>query len=346
MNPDSLTPEDELYFPPTNGSEWESIDLNSLDWKESELENLYNHLSTNNTRAFIVLKNGKIAIEKYWGNNILNTSAFNESSQWYWASAGKTLTATLVGIAQQEGFLNVNDKSSDYLGNGWTALTLEKENLITVKNQLSMTTGLDYEVPNLDCTNPSCLEYKSDAGTQWYYQNAPYTLLEEVVSSATGIDYNTYTDQKIESIIGMNGQWRPLGFNNVYWSSPRDMARFGLLILNKGNWNSTQVLSDENYFTQMINSSQELNPSYGYLWWLNGQSSTQFPGIPFTLPIELSSNAPNDLFAGMGKNGQFLDIVPSQNLVVIRMGESPDNSLVPIEFHNEMWEKLNSVLNN
>ena len=346
MNPDSLVPEDELYFPPNNGNEWESIDFNSLNWDENDLENLYNHLRTNNTRAFIVLKNGKIVIEKYWGNNILNTAPFNASSQWYWASAGKALTATLVGVAQQEGYLDINDKTSDYLGNAWTNLAAEKENLITIKNQLSMTTGLDYKVSDLDCTNPSCLEYKNDAGTQWYYHNAPYTLLEEVVSSATGIDYNIYTNQKLGAIIGMNGQWRPLGFNNVFWSTPRDMARFGLLILNKGSWEGIKVLSDENYYNQMINSSQEINPSYGYLWWLNGKSKTQLPGLSFTLPFELSSNAPEDLFAGMGKNGQFVDIVPSQNLVVIRMGESPDATLVPIEFHNEMWEKLNSVLNN
>ena len=55
--------------------------------------------------------------------------------------------------------------------------------------------------------------------------------------------------------------------------------------------------------------------------------------------------AMKDLFAGMGKNGQFLDIIPSKNLVVVRMGEAPDGSLVPITFHNEMWEKINLVIN-
>jgi hypothetical protein len=59
----------------------------------------------------------------------------------------------------------------------------------------------------------------------------------------------------------------------------------------------------------------------------------------------MSENAPNDLFAGMGKNGQFVEVIPSMNLVVIRMGEAPDGSLVPITFHNEMWEKINLVMN-
>lgn len=68
-------------------------------------------------------------------------------------------------------------------------------------------------------------------------------------------------------------------------------------------------------------------------------------GLSTSFNTKLSSNTPNDLIAAMGKNGQFIDIVPSQNLVVIRMGEAPNGTLVPIEFNDEMWKKLNSVLN-
>ncbi|MBT3174233.1 MAG: serine hydrolase [Lentimicrobiaceae bacterium] len=341
----SVNPNSKLYFPLNDGSEWETIDFLSLDWNDNALPNLYDHLETNGTRAFIVLKSGKIVLEKYWGNNILNNSNFDINSMWYWASAGKTLTAALVGIAQQDGYLNINDKTSDYLGKGWTSMSTEKEDLITIKNQLTMTSGLNYNIPDLVCTEPLCLEYKSDAGTQWFYHNAPYTLLEEVVSNSTGINYNLYTDQKIESIIGMDGYWITSGFNNVYWSSARDMARFGLLILNKGNWNGIKILHDENYYNQMVNSSQDLNPSYGYLWWLNGKSSIIFPVLSASFDISLSANAPSDLIVAMGKNGQFVDISPSQSLVVIRMGEAPNENALPIEFHDEMWEKLNLVRN-
>ncbi|RZS93957.1 serine hydrolase domain-containing protein [Aquimarina brevivitae] len=337
-------PQEEMYFPSTANDNWDTVDIASLNWNEEELTGLFMHLETNNTRAFIVLKNGRIAIEKYWGNNIVNTAAFTRDSQWYWASAGKSLTATLVGIAQQEGLLAIGDKTSDYLGADWTSLSLAKENLITIKDQLQMTTGLDYEISDLDCTVPNCLTYRQDAGTQWYYHNAPYTLLEQVVSNAAGTDYNNYTDQKIESPIGMNGQWILSGYNNVYWSTARDMARFGLLIENEGNWDGIEVLNDQNYYTQMVSSSQELNPAYGYLWWLNGKNSIIFPSLPNSFPIPLTENAPDDLFAALGKNGQIIDIVPSQNLVVIRMGEAPDGSLVPIQFHDEMWQNLNRVI--
>lgn len=332
--------EAELYFPPIQGSEWETTPSEELGWNETQFNELFTFLEENNTRAFIILKNGKIVIEKYWGNTITGTSTFNTSSQWYWASAGKSLTATLVGIAQQEGLLDINDKTSDYLGEGWSSMPLEKENLITIRNQLSMTTGLDYEVSDIDCTEPSCLLYKNDAGSQWYYHNAPYTLLEQVIENASGISYNTYTNQKLESTIGMKGQWISQGYNNVYWSSPRDMARFGLLILNKGKWKNNILLSDENYYNQMLNSSQDLNPSYGFLWWLNGKASIIIPGLPLSLNFKLANQAPDDLVAAMGKNGQILDIVPSQNLVVVRMGDAPDSSLISLEFHNQMWARL------
>ena len=124
------------------------------------------------------------------------------------------------------------------------------------------------------------------------------------------------------------------------------MARFGLLILNRGIWDETPILADENYYNDMVNSSQDLNPSYGYLWWLNGKDSVIFPGIDIPFNISLSDNAPIDLVAGMGKNGQFVELIPEENIVVIRMGEAPNEALVPIEFHNEMWARISEIIEN
>ena len=338
------TQETSDYFPPLNSDTWESTTPSELGWNTSKLNDLFSYLESNNTRAFIILKDGKIVIEEYFGNNILGTVPFNRNTKWYWASASKTLTSTLVGIAQQEGYLNIENPTSDYLGSGWTSLTSEKEQLIKVKNQLTMTTGLEYNVSDLDCTLPACLTYKTDAGQQWFYHNAPYTLLEKVVKNSTGTDYYEYSNEKVESVIGMNGQWILHGYNNVYWSTARDMARFGLLIKNKGKWDNSVVLSDTIYYNEMVNSSQNLNPSYGYLWWLNGKSSIIIPGLSNSFNVSLSEHAPIDLFAGMGKNGQFVEVIPSKNLVVVRMGEAPGGSLVPITFHNEMWEKINLVI--
>lgn len=332
----------ELYFPsPTT---WETTGSNELEWNQEALEELLTFLDENNSRAFIILKDGKIVMEEYWGLNALETGPFNASSAWYWASAGKTLTALLAGIAQQEGDLDLNLPTINYLGTGWTSMDPSLEANITVWNQLTMTTGLDYNVTDLDCTDPECLTYNAPPGEEWYYHNAPYTLLEQVISQATETDYNTYTDEKVESITGMNGVWLPSGFNNVYWSTPRDAARFGLLLLNEGIWEDVPVLNESDFFNSIVNSSQKLNPSYGYLTWLNGKSSFISPGLPLSINSSISPNAPAGLYAALGRNGQFIDVVPSKNLVVVRMGDNPENTLIPITFHDSMWEKLMAVI--
>ena len=334
---------EEKYFPPINTTDWATISPEELNWNETKLQELYSYLEDNGTRAFMIIKDGKIASEKYWGKNIDNTVDFDQATNWYWASAAKTLTASLVGIAQEQGHLDINNKTSDYLGTGWTSMPVEKENLITIKNQLCMTTGLDYSVAELDCTDIECLEYGFDAGEQWYYHNAPYTLLDQVMMNATSENYNDYTSKNLTSKIGMSGLWIKLGYLNLFWSTARDAARFGLLMLNEGQWDNQKIISDGSYFKNMINSSQEINPSYGYLWWLNGKSEIIFPGVASSINTSLAPNAPADMYCALGKNGQFIDIVPSMNLVVIRMGTAPDGSLVPIVFHDEMWKKLMEV---
>ena len=348
---DDETPEDNppvetpMYFPEISGIQWDTISPATAGWNEDLLPEFYDFMEFNDSRALIVLINGKIVVEKYWGTNVLNTGPFTESTMWYWASAGKTLTSLLTGIAQAEGMLDINDRTAQYLGSGWTFAPQDKEDLILIRHQLTMTTGLDFTNGNLDCTDPECLEYKSDAGTEWFYYNAPYTLLEEVVSAATQMEYNDFTDQMVEAKTGMSGSWLPLGENNVYWSTARDAARFGLLLLNEGIWDSDAVLDDPDYFHSMTNTSQQLNESYGYLTWLNGKESIVLPSFPFVLNQPLSVNAPADMYAGMGKNGQFINVIPSKNMVVIRMGQVPADDAVPLVFHDEMWEKLNQIIN-
>lgn len=266
------TPEPAIYFPPVSGTTWETTSPGTLGWTDPQLNDLYSYLQLKNTKAFIILKNGKIVVEKYFGT-------FTADSNWYWASAGKTMTGMLVGIAQQEGILNINHKTSQYLGNGWTSLPAAKEDLISIRHQLTMTTGLDDNVPESDCTLPACLAYKADAGTRWAYHNAPYTLLDKVVESASGNTYNGYFQEKIRNKLGMNGLWVRNGYNNVYYSTARSMARFGLLMLNKGKWDQTAIISDSAYFYAQVNSSQNLNPSYGYLTWLNGKTSHMLPTL-------------------------------------------------------------------
>lgn len=323
-----------LYFPPIGNNQWDTISPNTLGWCQDNIDSLYQFLDVNNTKAFILLKDGKIVLENYFGG-------FAQNDPWYWASAGKTVTSFMTGIAQQEGFLDITDTTSSYLGTGWTACPSSKEEKITIRNQLTMTSGLDDGVPDPYCTLDTCLVYLADAGTRWAYHNGPYTLLDQVISSATGISLNSYTNQKLLTQTGMSGAFLPNGYNNVFYSNARSMARFGLLILNRGNWNGNTIMSDTNYFNQMVNTSQSLNPSYGYLWWLNGKSGYMVPGVQFLFNGYFNIDAPPDMFAALGSNGQMINVIPSQNMVWIRMGNAPTSVQVPYLLNNEIWEKIN-----
>ncbi len=324
------------YFPPTVGSTWETTDPADLGWCESRIDSLYDFLEQENSKAFILLKDGRIVLEQYFNGHSAN-------ALWYWASAGKTLTAFMVGIAQQEGHLSIEDATSDHLGEGWTSCTAEQEAAITVRHQLTMTTGLDDGAGPLDCTQPGCLQYLAEPGTRWSYHNAPYTLLDQVIESATGTTLNQYTTQKVKTPTGMTGTFQYVDNNNVFFSNARSMARFGLLVHNGGNWNGNAIMTDIDYFTDMVNTSQSINQSYGYLWWLNGKPSFMVPGLQLQFPGSLMQHAPDDCLMALGKNGQFVNVSASENMVWIRMGDAPGNDLVPFLLNDAIWERVNDL---
>lgn len=327
-----------LYYPPISNAEtWETIDPSSLGWCQTSIDNLYTFLEQENTKGFIVLKDGKIVLERYFGT-------FTNQSLWYWASAGKTITAFLVGKAQEENFLSINETTSTYLGQGWTSCTPTQENNIKIRNQLTMTTGLNDGVIDSDCTLNTCLEYLANVGSRWAYHNAPYTLLESVLQNATGQPINTYTQLKLKNPTGMTGSWATVDYNNVYFSNVRSMARYGLLIEGNGAWNGNQLINST-YFNEMVNTSQTLNKSYGYLWWLNGKQNFMVPTSQIVFPGSYAPDAPADMFAGLGKNSQIMSIAPSRGLVIIRMGDVPNSpdSGVPFLFCNQIWQKINNL---
>lgn len=340
-DPESESPMEtgEIYFPETGTSTWETISFDELGWNSQAETALYQLLDEKNTKAFIILKDGKIAIEKYFGS-------FTTDSIWYWASAGKTLTSFTIGIAQEQGLLNLNEPSSKYLGEGWTSMTAEEEGKITIRNQLTMTSGLRNNLLIFSCTDSDCLKYQAEPGTRWSYHNGPYTLLQDVIANAADTPFTSYFNAQLRDKIGMDGIWIPNGDNNTFYSTARGMARFGLLNLNNGIWNDDTILGDAAYLTQMKTKSQDLNESYGYLWWLNGQDSYMGTATQEVFSGELLPNAPADTYAGLGKNDQKLYVVPSKGLVIVRLGEDAgENQLGPSSFDNQLWEQISALIN-
>ncbi|HLP20127.1 MAG TPA: T9SS type A sorting domain-containing protein, partial [Chitinophagales bacterium] len=261
----------------------------------------------------------------------------------YWASAGKSLTAALVGVAAQENLLSLEDSASRYLGSGWSSAPANKESLVKIKHLLSMTSGFRDDPPapcDAEDTAATCLQYIADAGTYWTYQTGAYKKLHKIMSIASNSNYNVFTNNRIGTHIGMSGLW----VNGVFYSVPRGMSRFGLMILNKGTWANDTILKDPAYYNAMVNTSQNLNEAYGYLWWLNGKSSVMAPGLQTVFQRELFANAPDDMFMALGKNDQKIYVVPSRNMVVVRVGDAAYTSQAAFsDFDNELWGLLDSM---
>lgn len=336
----SASAQQDYYYPPNVGDSWETLPPDSLGWCQDSIESLYNFLDAKNSKSFIVLKGGKIVLEKYF-------DSFTQDSFWYYASAGKSVMALLVGMAQEEGLLDIQMPTSTYLGQGWTAASPVKEDLITVWHQLSMTTGLDDgiaptpQIPSpLDCLDDSCLQYLADPATRWAYHNAPYRLVQDVLEHASNLTKNQYTNRRLLLPTGMKGLW----VNYVFYGKARDMARFGHLVLSHGVWNGDTLLGDTAYLNAMSTPSQAINESYGLLWWLNGKASHMLPRLQLQFGGSIIPHAPTDMFAALGKNDQKIYVIPSQDMVVIRQGNSAGNvALAGSSFDNALWKKINEL---
>lgn len=325
-----------LYFPPNSSTQWDTMSSTEAGFNASKLQALKDYLAITNTKSFMIVKNGKIVVEEYYNSH-------TSSSTWQWNSAGKTLVATITGIAQQDGFLNINNKVSDYLGNGWTSENLLKENLIKIKHLLTMTSGLNDANQLVIKSN---LTYLADAGTRWSYHNV-FQKLIDVVASATSQNFENYFNNKLRDKIGMDGFWNFGTIFKIYHSNTRSMARFGLLTLNKGKWNNEQIIN-ENFLLESTTPSQSINPSYGYFWWLNGKSSYMLPNAQTVYNSTLVPNAPIDMIAAMGAEDQRLYIIPSKNIVVVRMADAsdPSNPTFALSgFDNTFWSKLSAFIN-
>lgn len=325
-----------MYFPSETGAGWETTSISELGWNQGAVQPLRDFLIAKNSKAFMILVNGRIVMEEYFDGH-------SASSSWEWNSAGKTLVGTTTGIAQQDLFLNISNSASSYLGAGWTNMSSEKENLITVKHLLTMTSGIDDTKQLIVKQN---LTYIADAGTRWAYGNV-FQMLINVVSAAGNRDFETYFNERLKDRIGMDGYWNFGPVFTIYHSTARSMARFGLLALNKGKWKDEQIVA-ESFFTESASSSQDLNPSYGYFWWLNGKTKYMLPGGQTIYNGPLVPNAPSDMYAAMGAADQRLYVIPGKKMVVVRMGNASDPanpSFAVSGFDNDLWGKINSLIN-
>jgi len=327
----------DIYFPPPGGA-WKTVSPREAGWDPAKLEAALNFAGERKSSGVVVLHKGRILAERYWDLNPAKTTPGGRPNRYYYmrrgadgqghviedvASVQKSVVSILVGIARQRGLVRLDDPVTKYLGPGWSKAPREAEARITLRHLITMTSGLTGN-----------LEFEAPAGARWRYNTRAYALSRKVVCVAAKMDPNTLTREWLTGPVGMaDSKWVPrpgavvgapavnqLGFA----TTARDLARFGLLIQAGGVWNGRVIIADREYLHDALSPSQELNPSYGYLWWLNGQPFVRRGAGTRKFPGWLIPTAPKDLVAALGALGRKLYVVPSLGLVVTRLGDAPE----------------------
>ena len=236
-------------------------------------------------------------------------------------SVTKSYTSALVGIAQDDGDLDIGRKASDYIAD-WVGTPYED---VTIRNLLSGDSGLHapegFDVVGAEDATEYGIALNQDdpPGTVWANNEPAIQTLEAVMAKATGEEPRAYAQERLLDRIGARDTAMgtdPSGNTYMFWNlqtTCRDAARFGYLFLRNGDWDGTQVVPDDWVAESTGRSSQELNPGYGYLWWLNRTADGSEGDA-------LVAGARQDMYWALGAYGQVIQVDPGSETVVVRFG--------------------------
>ena len=333
-----------LYFPPDAGP-WERVSPASVGWDATDLDAALDVAGERASTGVVVLHHGRIMAERYWeldqpsdgyGNMLQGTTAGGQAIEDV-ASVQKGIVVALTGIARHRGLLTLDDPVSRHLGLGWSRASEQEEAAITIRHLLSMTSGLK-----------SDLTFETRPGSKWYYNTPAYHHVLRILAEVAGEDRRDLTRAWLTSRIGIEDSswavrpWSSTAIGVGFASTARDLARFGLLILAGGAWNDQIVLEDQTYLKLSLQPSQQLNPAYGLMWWLNGQPFWRLPTVsPDRVEETLIRSAPSDLVALQGALDRKVYVIPSLGLVVTRLGDN--GSSAGSRFNDVFWNALSQA---
>ncbi len=243
-------------------------------------------------------------------------------------SMTKGMVSVAMGRAVELGLVNVDDQIGGYLPD----LPADKASL-TVRQFLNQITGLrfawanDLHVAGSEDSVTRTLQrpFSAEPGTEFVYAQTTVTVLVAVLEAAAGEDFQSFAHREIFQPLGItrdlwrwarDGSGRTQGFA-LLDMAPVAWARIGQLLLDNGMWNGTQLVNAD-YISQGSRGT-EVAPDYGFLWWTN----TGPHGDPIPPPkgqTERRWPYPDDTFSLTGLFDQRVTVIPSLDMVVVRMG--------------------------
>ena len=313
------------------GAAWQKVSPASVGLDAAKLNQIAAQARKGRSNCLVVVRDGKLAGEWYYRGTGPGTTqdVF---------SATKSLASTLVGIAQDDGELSIGDSASKWIPQ-WRGTPSAA---VTVRDLLSMDSGRDWS-PFTDyvrllaardrTTFAIGLGQQAAPGAVWAYNNSAVQTLDRVLREATHEDVVTFAEQRLFGPLGMtrttmatdragNAQM----FEGIH-STCRDMARFGLLMLNRGLWGGRRIVSSSWVEQATGPSSTRLNAAYGYLWWLNHEgvladvlAATSQQQARHATKGRLVPGAPDGMYWALGLGDQIIQVDPGTRTVVVRLG--------------------------
>lgn len=300
------------------GASWvvEDPDAQWMDADALEEARTYAFAPERNTQGVVVVRHGAIVSEWYADG----ADADSWTASW---SVAKSFSSAVTGIAVADGSIDsVDDPAATYLDE-WAGT--DKAD-ITVEDILHMQSGLawdeDYQPSSADSSDVVQMGLSANElayaaarpvakppGSTWVYSSGDAMILAGIVEGATGTSMRDYATEHLFKPIGMeradwweDAEGQTLGYCCLD-STARGYARFGLLYLHEGRWGDDQVIP-ASWVKDSIRDAPGDHPGYGYMWWLQ----PELEGVP------------DDVYSAQGHDGQFIWVIPSLDLVVVRTG--------------------------
>lgn len=314
------------------GDEWETVSAEDAGLDPEVLDEVAEQAEAADSFCLAVTRDGRLVDEWYWDG-----TGPDDPHEAF--SVSKSFTSTLVGLAADDGLLDVQDPATTWIPE-WIGTPSEG---ITVEHLLNNTSGrhqdlftdyVEMAAESPDKTGFSiALGQDAPPGETWVYNNAAIQTLDRVLEGATGQEPAEFAEQRLFTPLGMadtsinrDASGNTLTFMGVQ-STCRDLARFGTMMLRDGRWGDQQVLSEQWVEDATGDSSQAHNAAYGWLWWLNRPGpilgAVQAAGGRGVEPRDrLVPGAPEDMFFAQGFGGQVIAVDPGSGTVVTRMGPS------------------------